>query len=117
MLKDRLDIRVLGFYICDNTRNRLNSAIRSNMPGYTGNTYTLIDHIRKDFRANGYYSIKGSGRDDLFLIPSSSLSIENAEIDVNQSLTAKQIAKQFTKAMTSRKTNRVLLNQFIGYVA
>jgi hypothetical protein len=45
------------------------------------------------------------------------LAIEIGDMVVEEKQTAKQIARSFTKHLTGRKTSRVLLNQFIGYVA
>lgn len=117
MMKDKFDITIVGFFVCENSRNRLCGAINSNIPGFKGDMHQKIEDIRKDFRTNGFYSITNSGRDDLFLIPRSSLRIEDSVLVVNDKLTVKQIAKQFSKSFSSRKTSRVLLNRFIGYVA
>lgn len=117
LIKDRFGVNVLGFYVCENSRNRLNGAIQSNIPGYAGSIYEKIEEIRKSFREHGFYSIKNSGRDDLFLIPVSSLKINDEDVVVTQKHSAKQIARNFAKVMSSRKTSRVLLNSFIGYVA
>lgn len=117
MIKDRYGINIVGFYICENRRRDLSSAVRSNIPGYTGSVEVMIDLMREQFRSNGFASIKSSGRDDLFIVPMNKLKVEEGEMVVEEKQTAKQIAKSFGKNMTGRKTSRVLLNQFIGYVA
>lgn len=116
MIKDRFDIMVVGFYVCQNTRRELSNAIKCNLPGTDAN-YNVIEVMRKDFRDQGFFSMKNTGRDDLFIIPASSLRIDESEIAVTEKQTAKQIARQFAKIMSSKKTSRVLLNKFIGYVA
>lgn len=117
LIKDRFGINVVGFYVCQNSRRDLASAIKNNLPGTEVNTYHVIDVMRKDFRDNGFFSMKNTGRDDLFIIPSSSMKIDETEIAVTEKQTAKQIARQFAKIMSNKKTSRVLLNKFIGYVA
>ena len=117
MIKDRYSINIVGFYICENRRRDLSSAIRTNISGYEGNVDTMIDIFRNQFRDKGFASIKSSGRDDLFIVPINKLKVDDSEMVVAEKQTAKQIARSFTKNMTGRKTSRVLLNQFIGYVA
>ena len=117
MIKDRYDISVLGFHICQNHRRDLNSVIHANLPSFNGSTYNLIEEWRKNFRANGFASIKNTGRDDLFLIPQASTKIQEGALDVKADANAKSIAKNFGKYLNTKKTSRVLLNNFIGYVA
>jgi len=117
MIKDRYQVNTVGFYIVPNTRRYLSSAVRSNLPLFTGSDYAMIEEWRKEFRANGFASVKNAGRDDLFIIPQNRMTIADEELEIAQKQTAKQIAKTFTKHMTGKKTSRVLLNQFIGIVA
>jgi uncharacterized protein with von Willebrand factor type A (vWA) domain len=117
MIKDRHNINVLGFYICRNTRNELISAIRSNLANFSGNENTQVDLWRKDFKQQGFASIKNTGRDELFLIPKESTKIEEGDLNVSSDTSAKSIASKFGKFLNTKKTSRVLLNRFIGYVA
>jgi len=117
MIKSRYDINVVGFYICRNQRRDLEQAVKSNLPGFTGNTYAMVDILRREFRDNGFASIKNTGRDDLFIVPQNKLIVEEGEMVVDEKQNARQIARNFSKMMAGRKTSRVLLNQFIGYVA
>lgn len=117
MIKDRHNITVLGFYICRNSRRDLSAALGSNIPGFNGNTHLQIEEWRKAFRVQGFASIKNTGRDDLFLIPQSSTKIVEGDLDVKADANAKVIAREFGKFLNVKKTSRVLLNQFVGYVA
>jgi hypothetical protein len=117
LIKDRYGVNSVGFYICANNRRDLSGAINCNLPGFTGGIHAMIDLMRKDFRDNGFFSMKNSGRDDLFIIPQSKLAIEQRELEVTDNLNARQIAREFSKVMSNKKTSRVLLNRFIGYVA
>jgi len=117
MIKDRYSCMVVGFYICRNNRRDLEGAIKSNLPSFNGNHYSMIDSWRKDFRDNGFTSVKGTGRDDLFLIPQTSTKIVEGELDVKADAKAASIAKNFSKFLNVKQTSRVLLNQFVGYVA
>lgn len=117
MIKDRHAVNVVGFYICRNSRRDLCSAVNNNLPGFNGSVDQMVDTMRKEFRDSGFASIKNTGRDDLFIVPQNRLVVEDGELEVDETQTARQIARMFTKQMGGRKTSRVLLNQFIGYVA
>lgn len=117
MIKDRYNVNSVGFYICRNTRRDLESAVVHNVPGFNGSMFLTIEDMRKEFRDSGFASLKNTGRDDLFIVPQTSMKIEDGELEIVEKHTAKQIASRFTKMMSGKKTSRVLLNQFIGYVA
>ena len=117
MIKDRHNIMVVGFYICRNARRDLHSALNSNLPAFNGDVYCQIESWRKDFRHQGFASIKNTGRDDLFLIPQTATKIVESDLDVKADANAKVIAKEFGKFLNVKKTSRVLLNRFVGYVA
>ena len=117
MIKDRYNVNSVGFYICRNARRDLAQAVKTNIPGFTGSEYNMVDIMRREFRENGFASIKNTGRDDLFIVPQNKLIVEDGEMVVDETQNARQIARNFSKMMAGRKTSRVLLNQFIGYVA
>lgn len=116
MMKDRFNVNTVGFYICRNTRRELSLAIQNNLSD-VNSTDAMIESLRKDFRDNGFASIKNTGRDDLFIVPQNRMAVKEGEIVVEETQNARQIARMFTKQMSGRKTSRVLLNTFIGYVA
>jgi hypothetical protein len=117
MIKDRHNVTIVGFFICRNARRDLESALNANLPSFNGHVYTQIESWRKDFRDQGFASIKNTGRDDLFLIPQTATKIVEGELDVKADANAKVIAKNFSKFLNVKKTSRVLLNRFVGYVA
>lgn len=117
MIKDRYNISVIGFYVCNNSKRDLSSAIRSNIPNYNGDAYALIENMRKQFRDHDFASIKNSGRDELFIIPKSSTKIVEGELEISSDSNARTIAKNFSKYLNVKKTSRVLLNRFVDYVA
>lgn len=117
MIKDRHDIMIVGFYICRNSRRDLHCALNDNLPKYNGDVTSQIESWKKDFRDNGFASIKNTGRDDLFLIPQTATKIIEGELDVKANSNAKIIARDFGKFLNVKKTSRVLLNRFVGIVA
>ena len=117
MIKDRYNISSVGFHICQNRGRDLRSVLHANLPDYNGDVYAAIEAWKKDFRTNGFASVKNTGRDELFLIPQSSTKIKEGEMDVKADANAKAIAKNFGKFLNVKKTSRVLLNRFVGLVA
>ncbi|CAB4170928.1 hypothetical protein UFOVP909_176 [uncultured Caudovirales phage] len=117
MIKDRYNISSVGFHICQNRGRDLRCVANSNLPDFNGDIYALIDSWKKEFRAQGFASVKNTGRDELFLIPQSSTKIQEGEMDVKADANARAIAKNFGKFLNVKKTSRVLLNRFVGLVA
>lgn len=117
MIKDRYNISSVGFHICENRRRELSGALHANLPGFRGDGFAVIKTWRKDFRANGFASVKNTGRDDLFIIPNSSTKIDEGDLKIDSDANAKVIAKNFGKFLNVKKTSRVLLNRFVALVA
>lgn len=117
MIKNRYNVKVLGFYICANRSGVLRHAIYDNIPNYMGSVSNLIDSWRSDFKRNGYSSIKSHGRDELFIIPQNSTKIDEGELNVNSDMKPAALARTLTKFMNNKKTSRVLLNNFVEHVA
>jgi len=117
MIKDRHNVSLIGFHICQNRGRDLRGVLHCNLPNYKGDPYSLIETWKKDFRHNGFASVKNTGRDELFLIPQSSTKIQEGEMDVKADANAKAIARNFGKYLNVKKTSRVLLNRFVGLVA
>jgi hypothetical protein len=117
MIKDRYQINVVGFYICSNNSSNIKNAVTKNIPGFNADMSQTIYNIRKEFKEKGYSSLMNAGRDELFLIPASSTKIDDGEIHADSDMSAAAIARNFSKFMGNKKTSRVLLNKFIGYVA
>jgi hypothetical protein len=117
MIKDRYDISVVGFHICENRKGELTSFLHASLPNYAGDRYSLIESWRKEFKTQGFASIKNTGRDELFLIPQSSTKIDDGELEIDSEANARSIAKNFGKYLNVKKTSRILLNRFITLVA
>ena len=117
MIKDRYDIRTIGFYICSNRRSALVCALKDNVYDYKGSTDVAIEEMRKAFRQDGFYSLRGTGRDDLFIVPADKTQIDEGELTVSSDMSSRKLASTLGKYLNTKKTSRVLLSRFIGYVA
>jgi hypothetical protein len=117
MIKDRYNVSLVGFYITRNHRRDLQQTLNSHYPGFNGDVYTTIEGWRKEFKDNGFASLKNTGRDEMFLVPQSATKIEEGELNVDGDAKAAAIAKNFSKYLNVKKTSRVLLNRFVAIVA
>jgi len=118
MIKDRYQTNNLGFYITNGLKKtELYSAVYNNCVERAWTGDALSDYAKIEVRKNGFMSLNSKGRDILFLIPSKTLKIIDDELTVNSKQTASSISKSFTKVLNKRQVNRVLLNQFISYIA
>jgi hypothetical protein len=117
MIKDRYNVSMVGFHICENRRRDLSGALHANLPSFQGDSFAVIETWRKDFRAQGFASVKNTGRDELFIIPNSSTKIDEGDLKIDGDANAKVIAKNFSKYLNVKKTSRVLLNRFVSLVA
>ena len=117
MIKDRYQCRNVGFYICPNRQRDIYWALRSNTKIDGSRIYNEIADVRVGFRTDGFYSVKGAGRDELFIIGQHKMKINDGELEATGEMTARKLASQFGKYLNQKKTSRVLLNRFVGYVA
>lgn len=117
MIRDRYQVRVVGFYVCQNRASQLTGAVRDNIHGYKGNFTDMVTIMRKSFKEKGFYSMQGTGRDDLFIIPADSTKIDDSELAASSSMNARALSKNLGKYLGNKKTSRVLLSRFIDYVA
>jgi hypothetical protein len=121
VVKNRVGCAVIGFYIFKYTQRNLSVAWHNNTSHETraaGTFWTIVDELKKKIRDNGYVSLSNTNYDDLFLVPTKSLAIDdNVELNVTDNMSAAKIATQMKKMFGSKKKSRVLLNKFIERIA
>ena len=117
ILKDRYAINNVGFYVCQNRARDLKDAISSNSSYSWSDAYSMIPKMRKSFKDQGFYSLDGTCRDEMFIIPSNKLQANDSDFEVGENMTTKQIAKVFSKSMKGSRTSRILLDRFVSRVA
>ena len=117
MIKDTYDVTTLGFYLTATSWRSLDGAIKSHY-GYYNSNNSIVERLKTEIRANGFASLKGTGRDDLFIVPLTSTKIVDDNFDnIDTKKTAAQIARQFGKVLNTKRTSRILLSKFIDYIA
>ena len=118
MIKDRHNITTVGFYISKTTYRYLANAVTAHY-GYHGHVSALtIDNMKHEMRKEGFTTLKDTGRDELFIVADSRTKIvEDKELTISNKESASRIARELTKMLSTKKTSRILLNQFIGLIA
>ena len=53
-------------------------------------SYKVIDKMRKGFREEGFYSLMNAGRDEMFIIPTNKMKIEDNELTASGDMTARK---------------------------
>lgn len=120
LLKDRYNIKIVGFYVTGNNLKNYERFLKYNMD----QTKTKYDHyskavsIQEKVRRDKSAILKDiPGRDEMYIIAATNKIIDDDLEDVKQDMSAAQISKQLGKMFNSRKSSRVVLNSFIGQVA
>lgn len=118
MLKDKTGCELVGFYVCKNKKRDLMQAIfyNSNVSHYW-TTETMIPEVRKDIRSDGFFSISGTIRDEMFVVASTSMKTDKGDEIISGDLTARQIASRLSKNLKKQRTSRILLDRFIAAIA
>jgi hypothetical protein len=121
VIKDRWDATVIGFYLTGNSKRDHLCFIRNNVESSDSNPmndHFLADEIKTQIRTNGFASLKNCGRDEMYVVGTSSMRIEDEQLaDIDELASTRQISKVFTKYMSGQRTNRVLLNRFVNLIA
>jgi hypothetical protein len=118
VIKDRYNIKTIGFHVAHNSRRDISCFVKSNVAGLTNSEqFYKVEQIRKDIRQNDYAVIENTGRDEMYLLPVSKQKIEDGELELKSSMNAKAIAKQFSKYLGVKKSSRVVLSRFVSLVA
>jgi len=119
IIRDRYQVKSVAFFIMNATQRAAGSFVRINMP--TGNGSSDLDlcaYILNSLRKDKFCVLKTvPGRDEMYLLPSTSRIQDDTMGKINEDMSASSIARVLGNAMNARKTSRVVLNKFIGIVA
>ena len=117
LIRDRLDCKLVGFYIISNNVRETDRFVKNNMRIEDVNERrTMAEKIQSSIRSSKYYVAKMPSYDEFYLL--SALKIQEHDIDeVNGDMSAASISNKLTKMMNSRKMSRVVLDKFISQVS
>jgi hypothetical protein len=110
LLKEYTGCNTLGFYILNNRDFRYNAW------KFLPNTVSFED-MRVKFRKDKHITITSAGYDEYYLLKSDSLDTDEDNELVVSSNTTRSLTTAFSKYATTKVTNRVVLNKFIGMIA
>ena len=119
IIRDRYQVKSVGFFIMNVTQRATGAFVRNNMN--TGNVSSNLDicaSILSSLRKDKFCILKTMpGRDEMYLLPSTSKIRDDTLGKINEDMSASSIARVLGNSMNARKTSRVVLNKFIGMVA
>lgn len=121
IIKNRYNCNVIGFFLMEAISTRyVNDTIKMNDSKYMDYPIAVRESIatklRSDCLSNKFANIPNTAKDAMYIIPASSLKVDDSELAVDTNATAYQISKKFGKFLNIRKTSRVLLNNLLGYI-
>lgn len=117
MIKDRYKCKLIGFYIGSTGSRHINTFLRSNCGLEYHEAYVKVNEVRSEGRKNGVAICPPGARDKMYWIPQNKLRIDDEELVADPKMSVNQLARSFGKHLKIQKTNRVLLNNFIGEIA
>ena len=119
IIRDRYQVKSVGFFIMNATQRATGSFIRINMPTGDGSSdIDLLASILSSLRKDKFCILKNvPGRDEMYLLSSTSKIRDDTMGKINEDMSASSIARVLGNSMNARKTSRVVLNKFIGMVA
>lgn len=120
LLKDRYNLRSVGFYITGNNMKNYERFLKYNVDSVKSrhDIYSTSVALQEKVRRDKAAVLKiVPGRDEMYIIASNTKIIDEDLEDVKQDMSAAQISKHLGKMFNSRKSSRVVLNSFIGQVA
>lgn len=115
LIKDRYNCINIGFNLINNNYGAVNRFIKNVAELEHANIY----NVQTKLRAEKYYKINYSGYSTYYLVDNKGLDIKN-ETDlnkVNSIMTANQVSKALSKVMSTNKSSRIILNNFVTEIA
>jgi len=121
IIKNRYKCNVIGFFLMEAISIRyVDDTIKMNDSKYMDYPIAVRESIatklRSECLSNKFANIPNTAKDAMYIIPASSLKVDDSELAVDTNATAYQISKKFGKFLNIRKTSRVLLNNLLGYI-
>lgn len=115
LIKDRYNTINIGFNLINNNYGAINRFIKNVVGLDNANLY----NIQIKMRSEKYYKIAYSGYSTYYLVDNRGLDVKN-ETDLNKvssTMTANQVSKALSKVMSSNKSSRIILNNFVTEIA
>lgn len=117
VIQDRLDCKVIGFYIISNTHREIERFIKNNMKVESiHERNSKASKIQSNIKQHKYHVVEMPSYDEFYLL--ATLKIKEHDLDdVSSDMSAAAIANRLSKMMNTKKLSRVVLDKFIEKVA
>jgi hypothetical protein len=114
ILKDRTNCNLIGMFLYDGSNFK--SLYSSNFTTYSDKHY---NDTRAFWKANKFVSVDSTGYDEYYVIDSTSLNdaYTNKNLSISSDASASRMSKEFSKFLTGKTVNRVLLKRFIENIS
>ena len=114
ILKDRTNCNLIGMFLYGG--NNFKSLYHSNFTNYSDKH---CNDTRAFWKANKFISVDSAGYDEYFIIDSTSLNVAytNKNLSVTTDASNSRLSKEFSKFLTGKTVNRVLLKRFIENIS
>lgn len=120
LVRETTHSNLIGFYIVNKSSAKNMIQALSGIHTRTAKDTAILDHHYKTLEEHNYADIKNTGYDSYFVIPSSSLSLDEDKFDkkfAEREIEKRRIATAFKSAMTKNKTSRVFLGRLVDALA
>lgn len=114
LIRDRLDARVLGFYIISRNTNEIRRFIKNNIE--KDKRTMTPEEIQTSLRRDKYSLVEMNGYDEFYLLTTTKIEDEALE-NVKPEMSAAAISNRLSKMMNAKRVSRVVLDRFIGHVS
>lgn len=117
LITDRLDARIIGFYIVSKNTREIerfykNNSVYSNQSELAQKVVSTQEKLKKE----KYDIIEMQGYNEFYLLTTTKIYESDLD-DVNSNMSAAAISRNLSKMMNSRKVSRVVLDRFITNVS
>ena len=118
VIRDRYDIKTVGFYISNVSSSAIRTFVQYNINTNSNTSLTSwANKIIIDMRKTGFSILNCvSGRDEFYVL-SSKTKIVDSTLKANSDMSNNQLAKALGNVFNSKKNSRIVLSRFIGIVA
>lgn len=116
LIRDRLNCKIVGFYIMSNSSGEVYRFIKNNFSELnSGQKSGIAETVISSLRKNKHYVLNKKGYDEFYIL--SSMKIHETTIDdVKPDMSAAAISNKLSKMMNTRKMSRIVLDKFIEKV-
>lgn len=116
-LKDKYKINTIGMFIDGNSSRSLTKKTIEKYLGWRDHNLSKWTKLRSEVKKTGVAKVNVMGYDNYYLVPVGKFRDEGEELQIDNDWSAAKITKAFSKNLTQRFGNKVLVNKMIDIIA